>query len=255
MTSTPTVTSPQEIVLDGPLDSPRVVDGIKLLPGEGAVPAKVMFVVGNPTGAECIANATFTSKECMLLRQKAKQAGISEDQCYWTYAVKYATFGNKPAKMADISKCRNILEEEINRVNPDIIVPAGTPAFMATMGPGYKITAYQHTFVQSERFAGRTLYPIPGAGYIRRNPQLEYQYNRGFEDIKNRLAGTITDSEVPFELICSTEEFASLLLQLSESMPDCIALDCEWEGERSADPGAYIRTMQLNIGTGRNYVV
>lgn len=235
--------------------APVVIDGVKLIAGSGVLPARIMFLVGNPTSVECRDNAPFTSKECMFLRDRATAAGIDASQCYWTYAVKYATFGNKPPKPADISACRAMLEDEIAKVNPEIIVPTGKAAFMAAMGPGYKITAYQHSFVESARFPGRTLYPMPSPSYIRRNPQLEYQYGQGFKDLRDKMAGISVDLTVPFTVISSDDDFRKLLLDVSQQMPDFIVLDCEWEGDRATDPGAYIRTMQLNVGPKRNYVV
>ena len=177
--------------------APMVVAGVKLIAGSGAIPARVMFVTASPTNIECRDSAPFTSKESMFLRNRASEAGIDPEQCYWTYAVKYATFGNKPPKAADISACRDMLEDEIARVNPDVIVPTGTQAFMATMGTGYKITAYQHSFIESARFPGRTLYPMPSPGYIRRSPQLEYQYSQAFTDLRDRLAGVVRSKQEP----------------------------------------------------------
>lgn len=226
----------------------QTIHGEKWIAGSGPIPAKIMILGQNPSTTEAQNNKPFSSKGASLLKASLAEAGIDWTQCYFTYGVKYPTFNDKAPKVRDISNCRDVLEDEIKRVNPDLIIPMGTPAFQAAMGQGHKISTSMGSFIESNRFEGRTLYPVWSPNYILRNPQLKYQYTRSFKDVADYFSGTYKEDtgDAKYTIITSIDQFAEYLADTAEMNPDYLVIDCEWEGDTHASEGAYLRTLQIN---------
>ena len=223
------------------------VNGEKWMAGKGPIPARVMLIGQNPLTGEVRNNTVFNSEGAELLKRMMREHSVDPAAVYMTYCVKYATYQDKAPKASDRKACADVLADEIERVNPDLIVTLGTPAFQSVMGTGFKLTTYMGSFVASKKFEGRTVYPVWNPGYILRNPQYEYQYRKSFGEIHDWLEGTFTESSVGvnYTVIASDDQFAEFLADTAAMKPDILLLDCEWEGENYMAPGSYLRTFQI----------
>jgi DNA polymerase-1 len=92
--------------------------------GEGSKKAKVMFVAEAPDAQDTAIGTTFTGQYGMLLNEMIEKAGYVESDTYKTTLVKCKPTGGK-SKIDEIMACKNYLEEEINKIKPDVIVPLG----------------------------------------------------------------------------------------------------------------------------------
>lgn len=108
------------------------------VPGRGSASAKIMIVGEAPGSQENDKKECFVGPSGQLLQEICKDAGIDINSCYLTNVRKYQPPGNdfevfnvgEPSLVEQI----NFLNEEINAINPNIIVFLGANAYSACTG-------------------------------------------------------------------------------------------------------------------------
>jgi DNA polymerase len=85
-----------------------------------------------------------------LLRTALGEAGIDEEQAYFTNAVKHFKFApvtegskrriHKAPNLRELSACRPWLAAEVKRVNPELLVALGATAGKSLLGNSFKVT-------------------------------------------------------------------------------------------------------------------
>ncbi len=115
--------------------------------GEGAVPARIMFVGEQPGDAEDRAGTPFVGPAGRLLREALAEAGIDPAGIYLTNAVKHFKWEprgkrriHKRPDAAEVLACRIWLEAEIAHVAPQAIVALGATAAQALLGRAVRVT-------------------------------------------------------------------------------------------------------------------
>lgn len=111
--------------------------------GEGPPDAGLMFVGEQPGDREDIAGRPFVGPAGQLFDEIAVKAGIDREAAYVTNAVKHFKFvqrgkrriHQRPAA-SEISACRWWLEQELQAVDPAVVVALGATALHALTGDG-----------------------------------------------------------------------------------------------------------------------
>ncbi len=103
--------------------------------GEGPPNADVMFVGEQPGDREDREGRPFVGPAGLLLDNALAEAGLDRKQIYVTYAVKHFKFEqrgkrrlHKRPNTSEIKICRRWLFDEIEAVNPRLIVALGATA-------------------------------------------------------------------------------------------------------------------------------
>ncbi len=95
------------------------------VPGEGPVTAKLMFVGEAPGRVEDETGKPFVGRAGKLLTQLLAEIGIKREDVFITSVVKHRPPKNRAPKPAEVRMCKHWLDEQLNLVQPKIIVPLG----------------------------------------------------------------------------------------------------------------------------------
>ena len=92
--------------------------------GVGEDNAKIMFIQDSPDDLDDRNFTPFSGKSCNALRKSISNRGIPLKDVYFTSLVR-CVCEDKEIPTPCIAACSQYLEEEIKRVDPEIIVPTG----------------------------------------------------------------------------------------------------------------------------------
>lgn len=115
--------------------------------GEGPVPSSLMLVGEQPGDQEDQAGHPFVGPAGRELDAALDRAGISRAEVYVTNAVKH--FKWKPRgkrrihdtpNRVEVAACRAWLDQELDMVQPEVMVLMGATAAQALLGSGFRIT-------------------------------------------------------------------------------------------------------------------
>ena len=126
--------------------------------GEGPVPAALMMVGEQPGDREDIEGKPFVGPAGRILDEALEAAGVERDDLYLTNAVKH--FKWKPAargkrrihdspNRSEVVACHPWLVDEVDLVQPELIVVLGSVAARAVAGRPVKVLSERGTVVES----------------------------------------------------------------------------------------------------------
>lgn len=237
------------------LDHTIEVGGVKWIKGYGPMPADVMFVGERPSDDEQRYGAVFSGAQGKLLFTLMRNVGLDESKFYFTNAVKYLPPGKKAINAGDIKKCQAVLQEEIKRVQPKLVVCLGAVALKAVMGKNYLFSDYRGATVDTDK--GFRVFCTYNPAYILRNPAAEGTFTRDFQSLARLASGGPIESDVTnFEVIQTIEHLQAFKQFLFENYPKpLISLDCEWHGATWMSKNKYMRTVQMSFKIGTAVIV
>ncbi|MFD6432582.1 UdgX family uracil-DNA binding protein [Streptomyces venezuelae] len=129
--------------------------------GAGAPRARMMLVGEQPGDQEDRAGEAFVGPAGRLLRSALGDAGLDEEQAYFTNAVKHFKFApvaegrkrriHKTPSLGEMTACRPWLAAEVRRVNPELIVALGATAGKSLLGGSFRVTEARGTVVPLEQ--------------------------------------------------------------------------------------------------------
>lgn len=100
-------------------------DEERFVPAVGPEDAKVMFVGEAPGANEVEQGEPFVGRAGEKLNKMLKDVGVDRNEVYITNLVKIRPPDNRDPKTDEIDAWTPLLEQEIEEVNPDKIVPLG----------------------------------------------------------------------------------------------------------------------------------
>lgn len=187
--------------------------------GNGPEDARVLIVLEAPTRKEDQQGEAFIGSDAGWIKRALGNAGIDHRTVRATYAVRCCTF--KPTDTT-LKACNGYLRNEIERIDPEVIVPIGAAALKAVVGPEYRIMSCAGTAFR-RRVAGkrRVVFPMLSPAYIRVNDVQAGDW----QDAWNRLGALLDGDEQVldglgvYKEITSAEEAARMLDAITEG--DC----------------------------------
>jgi len=115
----------------------------EVLIAEGPETARVVLVGQNPGKEEIKQKRPFVGKAGKYLDRVLEKNGILRSKLYITSVVKVATPKNRRPTEAEIEQWMPVLIDEINKINPEIVVLMGRVAWKTPRNPGIEyITTY-----------------------------------------------------------------------------------------------------------------
>ncbi len=100
------------------------------VPGQGSPTARVMYVGEGPGAQEDQQGLPFTGPSGQMLRSMSIEAGVDPGDTYFTNIVKCRPPNNRDPRPEEISTCLHYLDEQIETINPKVIVTVGRYAMV-----------------------------------------------------------------------------------------------------------------------------
>lgn len=138
---------------------PLVSKPEEIVPGEGSASAQVMFIGEAPGYHETVQRRPFVGRSGQLLRKTIAQLDLEESQYYISNIVKARPPDNRDPSPAEISAYKPYLDQEIQILNPDVIVTLGRFS-MAKFLPDVRISQV-HGRLHKLQWEGQPLYVLP----------------------------------------------------------------------------------------------
>lgn len=218
------------------------------VPGDGAIPAYVMFLGQNPGGEEDQWGRPFIGKAGQQLDYLLLQCGLNREQVYITNVVHCLTRSNAPPKPASVKACAKWLDIELGLVQPKIIAAMGAFAIRRVLGDD--ADTVEHLHGRPIEKDGRIILPCyhPAAG-LHDTSTLRFLYD-DFQVLRGLLQGksvadyTIRDEYPnPDYRVADGWHSGDYMAELQEA--DCVAVDVEtvkrdtelWSVQLSTKPG------------------
>ncbi len=126
------------------------------VPGEGPIPAEIMFVGEAPGFHEDRQGTPFIGAAGQFLNELLHKIGLDRSQVYITNVVKHRPPGNRDPLPDEIAACRPYLDRQIALVRPKMIVTLGRFS-MARWFPGGRISQIHG---QPKRLEGMVIVPM-----------------------------------------------------------------------------------------------
>ena len=133
----------------------------RLVFGEGAAHAELMFVGEAPGDAEDRAGRPFLGAAGEKLDEMIKAMGLSREQVYIASILKSRTPDNRTPMPEEVAACGPFLMEQIMAVQPKVIVTLGGPAAKWICGTDAGISRIRGTWQQWTPPAGADCPAIP----------------------------------------------------------------------------------------------
>ncbi|MBE9512902.1 MAG: uracil-DNA glycosylase [Chloroflexi bacterium] len=116
----------------------------KVVPGEGAESADIMFIGEAPGWHEDQQGQPFVGPAGLFLNELITSIGLRREQVYITNVVKCHPPGNRDPLPVEIHTCRHWLDHQIELIRPKMIVTLGRYS-MAMFFPGKNISKIHGT--------------------------------------------------------------------------------------------------------------
>lgn len=108
--------------------------------GEGKPNARIVFVGEAPGRQEAQSGRPFVGRAGQWLRQAIRHIGLDEQSVYLTNPVKYRPTGRTPSA-ADVAHGRIHLLQQLDIINPKIVVLLGTTACLGVLNENVAVRA------------------------------------------------------------------------------------------------------------------
>ena len=239
------------------LEHTRTIDGVVWVAGRGALPCNVMFIGEHPCKDDITYGAAFNGPPARLLYDKAKSFGFDMTNTYMTNIVKFVPM-TKSLSVKDIKTCAPLLQAELTKAQPKLIVTLGAKALGAVMGKGYKLADYRGTVLTYGDPANPVkVFPMYSPSAIIRDPDLDRDYNADWRMLTRLQKGSSTTLDKPDYQILRTADEVEWFKDwfLKNSADKTLVIDCEWDGENYMDNTGWIRTIQLGFMIGQAVII
>ena len=148
------------------------------LTGEGNIDARIMFVALSPGVKEDLNNQMFIGPSGQVLDKLLNAAGINRNLVFMTNLVKCMLPKNRKPKMDEIEACSQYLDDEINIIHPEVIVPLGYYAARTVLtkyhaGPPAARKDFSKIYGKLVFSDDQKILPLPHPASLLYNPSFE----------------------------------------------------------------------------------
>ena len=131
----------------------------RCVPGEGNADADIFFIGEAPGREEDETGRPFVGRSGQLLRKNIRRIGLTETDVFIGNVVKHRPPDNRDPLPSEIEICKPFLDEQINIIEPKIIVTVGRFS-MGKFFPTSKISAI-HGRVFKVEWEGKQYFVFP----------------------------------------------------------------------------------------------
>lgn len=232
------------------------------LAGAGSANAQIMFLATSALEDECaeqkeVAYGVSTATTPRYLRGPAghilkdilSMVGVDLDCQYYTALVKYLLPKPERAKpkKPDIENCLPILDEEIQRIGPKIIVTFGKPAFEAVVDQKIRFDQIEACWFYSEKYDAR-VFVMPDVNLPVWKPEYVEIFRINLTELRfmlDELRGVVAEKvKEDTGIITNAQQLEELTQTLIDEQAFTMCPDTEFGGINFID--AKIRALQLS---------
>jgi uracil-DNA glycosylase len=116
---------------------------IKFVYGEGNPEADILLIGEAPGAEENITGKPFVGKAGQLLTQMLQAINLQRDEIYITNTVKCRPPGNRNPQPEEILACSTYLAQQINIINPKLILLLGKVAAQTMLKKDFTLTKFR----------------------------------------------------------------------------------------------------------------
>ena len=162
------------------------------VPGEGSTCARVMFIGEAPGEQEDSLGRPFVGRAGKVLDSLLAGTGLSRDAVFIANIVKHRPPGNRDPQPGEVVACTPWLEQQINAIQPLLLVPLGRHATRYVLGrigvEFVKITDISGTVFEGEPFGfPQKIIPALHPAATLHNPRSREHLEEDFRRIGNLL--------------------------------------------------------------------
>jgi uracil-DNA glycosylase family 4 len=162
-----------------------MTNSVKLISGEGRRDAEIVFVGEAPGQEEDEQGRPFVGRSGKVLERWLEYMGLDRGDVWITNIVKVMPDNNRTPTYDEILSWKDLLMEELETVNPWIVVPVGASATKALLGKDFdKFAPERGKFCKTERW---NIFPIYHPSYILRSPGAEKLALADLDTLKEAL--------------------------------------------------------------------
>lgn len=196
------------------------------LMGSGKQSAKVMLIGEAPGRREDEKHRAFVGPSGKLLDELLAEAGIKRSDCYITNVAKCRPPGNRTPSKSEIKVCvSTYLEQEISRVQPEVIVVLGNSALQGVLGKSgikkHRGSVTRTTIGGHSCEVLATLHPAAGL----RNPYMLPEIRADFKRLGRLIRGEAEKLKTKIKVVRTKKQLATLRRMLMNAKE--IAWDLE----------------------------
>jgi uracil-DNA glycosylase family 4 len=129
----------------------------KVVPGEGAEDADIMFIGEAPGWHEDQQGRPFVGAAGMFLNELIGSIGLKREEVYVANVIKCRPLQNRDPLPSEIENCRHWLDRQIELINPRMIVTLGRYS-MARFFPGKSISKIHGTALRQDNVVYYAMY-------------------------------------------------------------------------------------------------
>ncbi|MDF1512361.1 MAG: uracil-DNA glycosylase [Anaerolineae bacterium] len=166
---------------------PLHVGRTRAVPGDGPADAVIMFIGEAPGFHEDQQGLPFVGAAGRLLDELLENSGINRGSVFITNVIKCRPPGNRDPKAEEVAACKHYLDEQINLINPRIVVTLGRHS-MERAFPDEKIS-FVHG--QARQVGDQTYVAMYHPAAALHQPSLRGIVERDFEILRDILDGKI----------------------------------------------------------------
>lgn len=200
------------------------------LMGKGSKKAKIMFIQDCPNELDDNKMTPFFGKSCNAIRKAMENREIDLEDIYYTSLVKCPAPNEEP-KPVHLSACKDILDAEIEVVDPDIIVPCGNKSLRYCLGSG--TLSKTRGNAQESEICGRTriVLPIMHPRSVLRKPLYKEYILKDLDTLKELYVNGMTEvSGVQYQYLETLEDCIVELVRLKKEAK-ILCFDLETTGK------------------------
>ena len=152
--------------------------------GEGNLQAPI-FIIGEAPGRdEDLKGRPFVGKSGQLLEKILHACGFNRYQhVFISNIIKCRPPGNRAPSLEEIRVCKPYLLQQIQIIDPDILILLGSTALKSMIGQDQKITKVRGTWLNCEH---RLAMPVYHPSALLRNPALKRETWEDFQKIVHK---------------------------------------------------------------------
>lgn len=219
---------------------PTEKDGKIWVSGWGNTEARIMIIGSHPTKEDLAKQYCFASSDdpddympIDEIKAAFKAANINEDDCWFTYMVKFGIGGKDKPNSKQIEECAAELDEEIAEVKPKLIITVGAEAFKRVMKSNIKQSDCLGEIIDSPY--GPVLANYSPANVYRVDPKLRPEFIENFELAKRYINDNLKYKDYEW-LVVKDPKMNKMILDhyMAEGMWS-IGYDAEWIGKFMKD--------------------
>jgi uracil-DNA glycosylase family 4 len=150
---------------------------INAVPGEGPATSRVMFVGEAPGAREDESGRPFVGKSGELLTSMIQEIGLSRETVFITSILKSRPPKNRTPTQFEIDACRPYLEQQIEIINPAVVVLLGGVAISSLVGPWKLSEAHGRFYETDNQTYFMTYHPAAALRFpkIKKSMQMDFQ--------------------------------------------------------------------------------